>query len=112
LRSDEKYSLKNYGGVPVNIDALQPAKASCGFSSFIADSSIGSVESLNGEDVEVRQFQDQTEAMKFARHFYAVYAGGLFSFIDLVLDNPLCCGGTGWDKIRDLAGASLASSKK
>jgi hypothetical protein len=105
------YVYENYGGVPVNIDALQPAKASCGFSSFIADSSIGSVESLKGEEVEVRQFQDQTEAMKFARHFYAVYAGGLFSFIDLVLDNPLSCGGTGWDKIRDLAGASFASSK-
>lgn len=106
------YVYENYGGVPVNIDALQPAKSSCGFSSFIAETSIGSMEDFAGEEIEVRHFQDRVEAMKFARDFYAIYAGQLFGFIDLVLDNPLRAGGTGWDKIRDLAKASLNCSEK
>jgi len=86
-----------YGGVPVNIDAVQPAKASCGFSSFIADTEISS--GNLGSDLEVRHFKDLDDAMKFARDFYAVYAAGLFGFIDVVLDNPLTTGGTGWEKI-------------
>jgi hypothetical protein len=88
-----------YGGVPVNIDAVQPAKASCGFSSFLADSKI---ESIEGTDV--RHFKDIDEAMSFARSFYAVYAGGLFTFIDAILDNSIRGGGCGWDKIRMLSG--------
>ncbi|MDQ1312575.1 MAG: hypothetical protein QG605_1114, partial [Euryarchaeota archaeon] len=38
------YAYEAYGGVPVNIDAVQPPKASCGFSSFVADSTIRSTE--------------------------------------------------------------------
>jgi hypothetical protein len=50
--------------------------------------------------METRSFQDLEEAMCFARDFYAVYAPVIFGFIDVVLDNPLRAGGTGWDKIR------------
>ncbi len=95
-----RYIYESYGGVPVNIDAVQPAKASCGFSSFVAESSIRSLKSGSGEEMEVRHFHDQEEAMRFARDFYAIYAFVLFSFIDVVLDHPLRTGGTGWDKIR------------
>jgi hypothetical protein len=35
--------------------------------------------------------------------FYAVYAPVIFDFIDVVLDHPLRVGGTGWDKIRQMA---------
>lgn len=97
-------AYESYGGVPLNIDAVQPAKASCGFSSFVAESSIGSMKAASGEEVEVRRFQDQDEAMRFARDFYAVYASVVFGFIDTVLDNPLRAGGTGWDRIRRMAG--------
>ena len=106
------YVYENYGGVPVNIDALQPAKSSCGFSSFVAETNISSVEDPSGDEIEMRHFQDRSEAMKFAKDFHAVYAGQLFSFIDLLLDNPLRAGGTGWDKIRDLTKASSTYSKK
>jgi len=106
------YVYENYGGVPVNIDALQPAKSSCGFSSFVAETNISSVEDPSGDEIEMRHFQDRSEAMKFAKDFYAVYAGQLFSFIDLLLDNPLRAGGTGWDKIRDLTKAGSTYSKK
>jgi hypothetical protein len=99
-----RYAYESYGGVPLNIDAVQPAKASCGFSSFIAESCIGSLRVASGEEVEVRRFQDQGEAMRFARDFYAVYASVVFSFIDTVLDNPLRTGETGWDRIRRMAG--------
>ena len=95
-----RYAYENYGGVPVNIDAVQPAKASCGFSSFVADSNISSRKSESGYEMETRSFQDLEEAMCFARDFYAVYAPVIFGFIDVVLDNPLRAGGTGWDKIR------------
>lgn len=44
-----------------------------------------------------------TETMSFARDFYAVYSPFIFGFIDLVLDHPLRVGGTGWDKIRQMA---------
>ncbi|HUI39904.1 MAG TPA: hypothetical protein VLY86_03165 [Methanothrix sp.] len=99
-----RYTYESYGGVPLNIDAVQPAKASCGFSSFVAESSIGSLKVASGEEVEVRRFLDQGEAMRFARDFYAVYASVVFSFIDTVLDNPLRTGETGWDRIRRMAG--------
>jgi hypothetical protein len=98
-----RYAYENYVGVPVNIDAVQPAKASCGFSSFVAESNIGSRKSESGYDMEIRRFQDLKEAMCFARDFYAVYAPIIFGFIDVVLDNPLRAGGTGWDKIRQMS---------
>ena len=98
-----RYIYECYGGVPVNIDAVQPAKASCGFSSFVADSNISSVKAQSGEEIEVRHFQDQEEAMLFARDFYAAYAHVLIGFIDVVLDGSLRAGGTGWDKIRQMA---------
>jgi hypothetical protein len=123
------YVYETYGGVPVNIDALQPPKASCGFSSFIADSRIASVgreqvgacdeagerweggeageiedEAGESEEMEVRRFPDADEAMVFARDFYAVYAGVLFRFIDMVLDNPLRTGETGRERMRQLSG--------
>jgi hypothetical protein len=98
-----RYAYECYGGVPVNIDAVQPPKASCGMSSFVAESSISTVIAGTGEEVETRHFQDLMEAMSFARDFYAVYAPVIFSFIDVVLDHPLRVGGTGWDKIRQMA---------
>jgi hypothetical protein len=98
-----RYAYECYGGVPVNIDAVQPAKASCGMSSFVANSSITTVIAGTGEEMETRHFQDLGEAMSFARDFYAVYAPVIFGFIDVVLDHPLRVGGTGWDKIRQMA---------
>jgi hypothetical protein len=98
-----RYAYECYGGVPVNIDAVQPAKASCGMSSFVANSSISTVIAGTGEEMETRHFQDLGEAMSFARDFYAVYAPVIFGFIDVVLDHPLRVGGTGWDKIRQMA---------
>ncbi len=98
-----RYVYDCYGGVPVNIDAVQPAKASCGFSSFVADSSISSVKGTSGEEIEIRHFHDVEEAIRFAREFYAVYAPVIFGFIDVILDYPLRTGGSGWDKIRQLA---------
>ena len=97
-----RYAYECYGCVPVNIDAVQPPKASCGMSSFVADSSIGIVKAGTGEEMEARHFQDLGEAMSFARDFYAVYAPVIFGFIDVVLDHPLRAGGTGWDKIRQM----------
>jgi len=85
-----------YGGVPVNIDALQPAKASCGFSSFLAE---GSIDSGGAPGGEIRHFRDVQEALGFIRDFYAVYSTGLFNFIDEILDNPLRQGGSGRDLI-------------
>jgi len=98
-----RYAYECYGGVPVNIDAVQPPKASCGMSSFVARSNIRTVIAGTGEEMEVRHFQDQEEAMSFARDFYAVYAPVIFGFIDVVLDHPLRAGGTGWDKIKQMA---------
>lgn len=98
------YAYESYGGVPVNIDAVQPPKASCGFSSFVADSTIRSTEIAGtGESMETRHFQNVDEAMSFARDFYAVYAPVIFGFIDMVLDHPLRSGGTGWDRISRMA---------
>ena len=98
-----RYAYECYGGVPVNIDALQPAKASCGMSSFVAESSIDMVVTGTGEATESRHFQDLSEAITFARDFYAVYAPIIFGFIDVILDHPLRAGGTGWDKIKQMA---------
>ena len=98
-----RYAYELYGGVPVNIDAVQPARASCGMSSFVAKSNIRTIIAGTGEEMETRHFQDLTEAMSFARDFYAIYAPVIFGFIDVVLDHPLRVGGTGWDKIRQMA---------
>lgn len=98
-----RYAYECYGGVPVNIDAVQPPKASCGMSGFVARSNISTVIAGTGEEMETRHFQDLVEAMSFARDFYAVYAPVIFGFIDVVLDHPLRAGGTGWDKIRQMA---------
>ena len=98
-----RYAYECYGGVPVNIDALQPAKASCGMSSFVAESSIDTVVTGTGEATESRHFQDLSEAITFACDFYAVYAPIIFGFIDVILDHPLRAGGTGWDKIKQMA---------
>lgn len=98
-----RHVYESYGGVPVNIDAVQPAKASCGISSFVADSSINSMRDDYGNEIEVRHFQNQEEAMRFVRDFYAIYASLIFGFIDVILDSPLRAGGTGWDKIRQMA---------
>jgi len=87
---------RTYGGVPINIDALQPAKASCGFSSFLAE---GSIDSEGAPGGEIRHFRDVQEALSFVRDFYAVYSTGLFNFIDEILDNPLRQGGCGRDLI-------------
>ncbi len=98
-----RYVYDCYGGVPVNIDAVQPAKASCGLSSFVADTSISSIKGASGEEIEVRHFHDVGEAMQFARDFYAVYAPVIFGFIDVILDHPMRTGESGWDKIRKMA---------
>ncbi|MCK9565303.1 MAG: hypothetical protein M0Q43_04570 [Methanothrix sp.] len=98
-----RYAYEYYGGVPVNIDAVQPPKASCGMSSFMAESNIRTVIAGTGEEMETRHFRDLGEAMSFARDFYAAYAPVIFGFIDVVLDHPLRAGGTGWDKIRQMA---------
>lgn len=98
-----RYAYECYGGVPVNIDALQPAKSSCGMSSFVAESSIDTVVTGTGETTESRHFQDLSEAITFACDFYAVYAPIIFGFIDVILDHPLRAGGTGWDKIKQMA---------
>jgi hypothetical protein len=98
-----RYAYECYGSVPVNIDAVQPSKASCGMSSFVAKSNISTVIAGTGEEMETRHFQDLGEAMSFARDFYAVYAPVIFGFIDVVLDHPLRVVGTGWDKIRQMA---------
>ncbi|MFZ2472467.1 MAG: hypothetical protein WAW52_11060 [Methanothrix sp.] len=98
-----RYAYECYGGVPVNIDAVQPPKASCGISGFMAESNIRTVIAGTGEEMETRHFLDLGEAMYFARDFYAVYAPAIFGFIDTVLDHPLRAGGTGWDKIRQMA---------
>jgi hypothetical protein len=98
-----RYAYECYGSVPINIDAVQPPKASCGMSSFVAKSNIRTIIAGTGEEMETRHFQDLGEAMSFARDFYAVYAPVIFGFIDVVLDHPLRVGGTGWDKIRQMA---------
>jgi hypothetical protein len=98
-----RYAYECYGSVPVNIDVVLPAKASCGMSRFVANSSMSSVIAGTGEEMETRHFQDLGEAMSFARDFYVVYAPVIFGFIDVVLDHPLRVGGTGWDKIRQMA---------
>ncbi|NYT02367.1 MAG: hypothetical protein GKC10_06405 [Methanosarcinales archaeon] len=91
------------GGVPFNVDAIQAPKSSCGFSSFVAETSISAVE-VDGKEMEIRHFPSVEEALQFTRDFYAVYSHGLFTFLDAVLDNPLPGGLTGREKIRSLIG--------
>ncbi len=90
-----------HGGVLVNIDAIQPAKASCGVSSFVTDQQIQKEITASGQEIEVRHFKSANDALKFAREFYVLAAPTIFEFLDWVLDQPLGQG-TGWDKIRML----------
>ena len=90
-----------HGGVPVNIDAIQPARASCGVSSFVTDQEIQKEVTSSGQEIEVRHFKSAGDALQFAREFYVLAAPTIFEFLDWVLDQPLG-EGTGWDKIRML----------
>lgn len=93
-----------YGGVPLNIDVVLPAGASCGASSFLADAMLMSRKSKTGEEIEMRHFRDVENALKFAREYYIISAQVVFDFIDQILDQPINSRGeTGWDKIRELA---------
>ena len=93
---------RHYGGVPVNIDALQPARASCGASAFVADQVVRPEKTASGQTIEVRHFRSVEEALAFTREFYVVMAPIVFKFLDWVLDQPLGQG-TGRDMIRTLA---------
>jgi sulfur carrier protein ThiS len=93
---------RHYGGVPVNIDALQPARASCGASAFVADQVVRGQKTASGKPIEVRHFRTVEDALTFTREFYIVMAPIIFEFLDWVLDQPLG-DGTGWDKIRSLS---------
>lgn len=91
---------RQIGGIPINADAIQPPKSSCGFSSFIAESTITSVEC----GTEVRHFRDIQEALKFIREFYAVYAYVIFGFVEEILEMRLASGRTGREMLRMLSG--------
>jgi hypothetical protein len=93
---------RHYGGVPVNIDALQPARASCGASAFVADQVVRGQKTATGETIEVRHFRTVEEALTFTREFYIIMAPIIFEFLDFILDQPLGTG-TGWDKMRMLS---------
>lgn len=92
---------RHHGGVPVNIDALQPARASCGASAFVADQVVRSQKTASGQTIEVRHFRNVEDALRFTREFYVVMAPIVFEFLDWVFDQPLGQG-TGWDKIKML----------
>jgi hypothetical protein len=92
---------RHYGGVPVNIDALQPARASCGASAFVADQVVRSRTTASGQAIEVRHFRTVEDALTFTREFYVFMSPKIFEFLDWVLDQPLGTG-TGWDKIKML----------
>ena len=94
---------RHYGGVPVNIDALQPARASCGASAFVADQVVRSRRTASGQMIEVRHFRNVEEALRFTREFYVFISSIVFEFLDYLLDQPLGRG-TGRDMIRRLAG--------
>ena len=94
---------RHYGGVPVNIDALQPARASCGASAFVADQVVRSRRTASGQMIEVRHFRSVEEALRFTREFYVFISSIVFEFLDYLLDQPLGRG-TGRDMIRRLAG--------
>lgn len=93
---------RHYGGVPVNIDALQPARASCGASAFVADQVVRSRRTASGQMIEVRHFRSVEEALAFTREFYVFISPIVFEFLDYLLDQPLGRG-TGRDMIRRLA---------
>jgi hypothetical protein len=93
---------RHYGGVPVNIDALQPARASCGASAFVADQVVRGRKTASGTTIEVRHFRTVEDALTFTREFYIIMAPIIFEFLDWVLDQPLGQG-TGWDKMRMLS---------
>jgi len=93
---------RHHGGVPVNIDALQPARASCGASAFVADQVVRSQKTASGQTIEVRHFRTVEDALRFTREFYVIMASIVFEFLDWVLDQPLGHG-TGWEKIRSLS---------
>jgi len=92
----------HYGGVPVNIDALQPARASCGASAFVADQVVRPEKTASGQTIEVRHFRSVEDALAFTREFYIFMSPIVFEFLDFLLHQPLGSG-TGWDKIRRLA---------
>lgn len=92
---------RHYGGVPVNIDALQPARASCGASAFVADQIVRGQKTASGQMIEVRHFRTVEDALNFTREFYIFMSPKIFEFLDWVLDQPLGVG-TGWDKMRML----------
>ena len=93
---------RHYGGVPVNIDALQPARASCGASAFVADQVVRPEKTASGQTIEVRHFKNIEDALAFTREFYIFMSPIVFEYLDWVLDQPLGSG-TGWDMIRRLA---------
>jgi len=93
---------RHYGGVPVNIDALQPARASCGASAFVADQVVRPEKTASGQMIEVRHFKTVEDALAFTREFYVFMSPIVFEFLDFLLDQPLGRG-TGWDMIRMLA---------
>ena len=93
---------RHYGGVPVNIDALQPARASCGASAFVADQVVRPEKTASGQMIEVRHFKNVVDALAFTREFYVFMSPIVFEFLDFLLDQPLGRG-TGWDMIRMLA---------
>jgi hypothetical protein len=93
---------RHYGGVPVNIDALQPARASCGASAFVADQVVRGRRTASGQMIEVRHFRSVEEALTFTREFYVFISPIVFQFLDYLLDQPLGRG-TGRDMIRRLA---------
>ncbi len=93
---------RHYGGVPVNIDALQPARASCGASAFVADQVLRPEKTSSGTTIEMRFFRTVEDALTFTREFYVVMSPIIFKFLDFLLDQPLWMG-TGWDKMRMLS---------
>ena len=93
---------RHYRGVPINIDALQPARASCGASAFVADQVVRPEKTASGQTIEVRHFRSVEDALAFTREFYVFISPIVFEFLDHLLDQPLGQG-TGWDMIRRLA---------
>jgi len=92
----------DYGGVPVNIDAIQPTRASCGASAFVTDQVVRSEKTESGQEIEVRHFKSVKNALNFTKEFYVVMAPIVFEFIDWILDQPLGQS-TGWVKIKQLS---------
>ncbi|AET64224.1 hypothetical protein [Methanothrix harundinacea] len=93
---------RHYRGVPINIDALQPARASCGASAFVADQIVRPEKTASGQMIEVRHFRSVEDALAFTREFYVFISPIVFEFLDYLLDQPLGRG-TGRDMIRRLA---------